>query len=191
MNSSRECPLKKKAYYEIIMLLDGFEKMKQEHREIMKKIGIGIIIIVVSVLTFKFIMWNKWKVERAAVLTEKILRAPAAVNLTLVHNNGILYQKSFANNPDGNYYIVNHFDITPHIDKADRLTLTVIVNGQKAVPVGLHRFKTFNIIRCTGFDPDTDTGIYFAFTTGDCGMEEFLRLIQSLPAIIDSLKTQK
>jgi len=189
--------LKKEASYEIIMMPHGYEKMKQEHREILKKIGIGIIIIVASVLTFKFIMWNKWKVERAAVLTGKILRAPTAVNLTLGDNNGILYQKSFANNPTGNYYIVNQFDITPHIDKTNRLTLRVNVNGQTAVPTTLHRFKAFNIIRCTGFDPDTDTDadtdadtdIYFAFTTADCDIEAFVRLIQSLPTIIKTIKT--
>jgi hypothetical protein len=161
--------------------------MKQKHREILKKIGIGIIICIVSVLTFKFIMWNKWKVERAAVLAKKIFRAPAAVNLTLSNNNGILFQKSFAHNPNGNYYIINHFDITPHVDKANRLKLTLMVNGQEAVPVDLHRLKSVNILHCTGFDPD----IYFAFTTSDCEMEEFIRLIHSLPAIINSLKTQK
>ncbi|NIO81241.1 MAG: hypothetical protein GTN53_09750 [Candidatus Aminicenantes bacterium] len=161
--------------------------MNQRNQEILKKIGIGIIICIVSVLTFKFIMWNKWKVERSTALAKKILRAPAAVNLTISNREGVLFQKSFANNPNGNYYIINHFDITPHVDRANRLTLTVMVNGQKAVPIDLHRFKTVNILHCTGFDPD----IYFAFTTRDCEMEEFVRLIQSLPSIINSLKTQK
>jgi hypothetical protein len=131
-------------------------------------------------------MWNKWKVERAAVLAKKILRAPAAVNLTLADDNGILFQKSFAHNSNGNYYIINHFDITPHVDKANRLKLTIVVNGQKVVPVDVHRFKTFNIIHCAGSEP----GIYFVFTTRDCEMEEFIHLIHSLPAIINSLKTQ-
>lgn len=161
--------------------------MKQKQQEILKKIGIGIIIVVVSVLTFKFLMWNYWKVERSTALAKKILHAPAAVNLTLADDNGILFQKSFAHNPNGNYYLINQFDITSHVDDANRLKLTIIVNGQKVVPVDVHRFKTFNIIHCTGSEP----GIYFAFTTRDCEMEEFIRLIHSLPAIINSLKTQK
>jgi hypothetical protein len=160
--------------------------MKQQQQEILKKIVIGILIAVVSVLTFKFLMWNYWKVERSAVLAKKILQAPAAVNLTLSNREEVLFQKSFANNPNGNYYIINQFDITPHIDKANRLTLTVMVNSQKAVPVEVHRFKTVNILHCTGFDPD----IYFAFTTSGCEIEEFVHLIQSLPSIIKAIKTQ-
>jgi hypothetical protein len=161
--------------------------MNQRKQEIIKKIGIGVIICAASVLTFKFLMWNYWKVERTATLAKKILRAPAAVNLTLSNRGGVLFQKSFVYNPDGNYYIVNHFDIAPYIDQANRLTLNLGINRRQSVSAAVHRFETFNLLHCTGFDAD----IYFAFTTGDCDMEEFVRLIRLLPSIINSLKTQK
>lgn len=142
-------------------------------------IGQGFLILIVTLLTFKFIMWNYWKVERAAVLAKGIINAPSAVNLTLTQKNTgtPLYRKSFVYNPNGNYYIINRFDITPYIDY--NLNVHVTVNGQTTQSPLLYRFKAFNII--------TFKDYYLVFTGRDCGIEEFIELKDTIPIIIDSL----
>ena len=144
---------------------------------LLKTIGNGLIILIVTVLTYKFVMWNYWKVEQAATQAKKILAAAPAVNLTLSNDSMVLYQKSFAHNSHGNYYIINHFDITPYI--GERLYLTMLVNKKKSGSLRLYRFKHFNIIVCRGH--------HFVFTTPQCDMEKFIKLKDSLPLVIDSL----
>ena len=150
-----------------------------KNKEILAKIGQGLLMLIITLLTFKFIMWNNWKLERAATLAEGIIKAPSAVNLTLTQKNTgtILFQKGFPHNPKGNYYIVNQFDITPYID--DNLNITVTVNDQIVQTLSLHRFKNVNAV--------TFKDYYLFFTTRNCGIEEFIKLKDSIPSIIDSL----
>ncbi|UCH95894.1 MAG: hypothetical protein JSV88_03350 [Candidatus Aminicenantes bacterium] len=153
----------------------------------LKTIGNWLVILIVILLSYKFFMWNYWKVERAAALTKKILKAPPAVNLVLSKDHTPVFQKSFAYNPRGNYYIVNQWDITPYIADDDnngtnhdsKFTLEVSVNNQIAESLSVHRFKTFNII--------TYRDHYFVFTTPDCSIEEFVKLKDSIPSIINFL----
>lgn len=147
-------------------------------QELIKKASIGLIILIITLLTFKFIMWNWWKVEGAVKLAKGILKAPSAVNLTILKENSILFQKSFAYNHEGNYYIVNHFDIFPYL--SDYSTIFEL-NGQKAASIVLYRFKTFNIVDIQNH--------YFLFTTGKSnrGIEAFLDVKTSIPYIIHSL----
>ncbi len=144
---------------------------------LLKTIGSGLIILIVTVLTYKFIMWNFWKVEQAATQAKKILAAPPALNLTLSKDNTILFQKGFAHNSHGNYYIINHFDITPYI--GENLDLTLLVNRQNNDSLLLYRFKQVNIIVFRDY--------HFVFTTSRCGIEEFIKLKNSMPLIINSL----
>ncbi len=147
-------------------------------QELIKKASIGLIILTIILLTFKFIMWNWWKVEGAVKLAKGILKAPSAVNLTILKENSILFQKSFAYNHKGNYYIVNHFDIFPYL--SDYSTIFEL-NGQKAASIVLYRFKTFNIVDIQNH--------YFLFTTGNSnrGIAAFLDVKTSIPYIIHSL----
>jgi hypothetical protein len=145
---------------------------------LIEKAGIGFIILIITLLTFKFIMWNFWKVENAVTLTKGILDAPSAVNLTILKGNSVLFQKSFAYNRKGNYYIVNHFDITPFLrDYSIRFEL----NGQKYASIVLYRFKTFNIAAFQNH--------YFLFTTGKSSRDiaAFSEIRTSIPGIIHSL----
>jgi len=145
---------------------------------LIEKAGIGFIILIITLLTFKFITWNFWKVENAVKLTKGILNAPSAVNLTILKGDSILFQKSFAYNRKGNYYIVNHFDITPYL--RDYSTLFEL-NGQKYASIVVYRFKTFNIVDIRNH--------YFLFTTGNSSrdIEAFLEIKTSIPNIIHSL----
>ena len=147
-------------------------------QELIKKAGIGLIILLITLLTFKFIMWNFWKVERAIKRAKGILQAPSAVNLTILKENSILFQKSFAYNGEGNYYIINHFDIFPYL--SDYSTIFEL-NDQKVASIVLYRFKTFNIVDIENH--------YFLFTTGKSshGIEAFLEIKTSIPDIIHSL----
>ena len=150
-----------------------------KNKILLKKIGQVLLIFIITLLTFKFIMWNWWKIDRATALAKGIIKAPSAVNLTLSGKNtgSVLFRKSFAYNSNGNYYIINQFDISPYIGHNLKITLTV--NRQNAQSPSLHRFKTFNVV--------TVKGRHFVFTTPDCGIEEWVELKKNLPAIIDSL----
>jgi len=150
---------------------------------LMKNAGIGLIILIITLLTFKFIMWNFWKVENAVELTKGILNAPSAVNLTILKESSILFQKSFAYNRKGNYYLINHFDITPLSD--DSIKFGLKLNNQKVTSIVLYRFKTFNIVNIKDY--------YFVFPTGNSNInnhshiETFLEIRDSIPFIIHSL----
>jgi hypothetical protein len=152
----------------------------------MKNAGIGFIILIITLLTFKFIMWNFWKVENAVKLTKGILNAPSAVNLTILKGNSILFQKSFAYNREGNYYIVNHFDITPHLSN-DSAIFRLKLNNQKITSIVLYRFKTFHIVNIKDH--------YFVFPIGKSNIkikshsdiETFVEIRDSIPFIIHSL----
>jgi hypothetical protein len=155
-----------------------FFDLKMKKKELVKKASVGLILLIITLLTFKFIMWNWWKVEGAVKLAKGILKAPSAVNLTILQENSILFQKSFPYNHKGNYYIVNHFDITPYL--SDYSTIFEL-NGQKAASIVWYRFKTFNIVDVQNH--------YFLFTTDDRnrGIETFLEVKNSMPNTIRSL----
>lgn len=153
---------------------------------LLKTIVSGLIILVVTVLTYKFIMWNFWKVDQAVIQTRKILAAPPAINLTLLKDKTVLFQKSFAHNSQGNYYIINHFDISPYIQRTGRdkdsiFPFRVTINGQnkKNQSLRLHHFKNFNIV--------TVNGHHFVFTVSNCKIEDFLKIKKCLPFIIREL----
>jgi len=146
-------------------------------QSLLKTVGSGLIILIVIGFTYKFTRWNYWKVEQAVTQAKKILAAPPAVNITLSKDNTVLFQKSFAYHSQGNYYIVNQFDITPYI--GENLDLTLSVNGETGDSLWLYRFKHFNIIVFRGY--------HFVFTTPHCDLEEFIKVKDSLPFIIDSL----
>ena len=154
-------------------------ELVMKNKTFLKKVGHGLIILIITILTFKFIMWNYWKLERAAALAKGIIKAPSAVNLILSKKNtgSVLFRKSFAYNHNGNYYIIDHFDISPYID--NNLKVTLAVNDQNAQSLLLHRFKTFTIV--------TVKGQHFVFTTPNCGIEEFVELKKALPFTINSL----
>jgi hypothetical protein len=152
-------------------------ELNVKNKSLLKKVSNGLIILIVTVFTYKFIMWNFWKLEQAATQAKKILEAPPAVNLILSKGNSILFQKSFPCNVKGKYYIINHFDITPFID--DKLDLIMSVNKTSSDSLLLYRFKHFNIISFRDY--------CFIFTTRDCRIEEFLKLIDEMPRIMDSL----
>jgi len=140
-------------------------------------VGSGLIILIVIGFTYKFTRWNYWKVEQAVIQAKKILAAPPAINITLSKDNTILFQKSFAHHSQGNYYIINQFDITPYI--GENLDLTLSVNRETSDSLWLYRFKQFNIIVSRDY--------HFVFTTPHCDPEEFIKVKDSLPLIIDSL----
>ena len=144
---------------------------------LLKTVGSGLIILIVIVFTYKFIRWNYWKVGQAVTQAKKILAAPPAINITLSKDNTVLFQKSFANNSQGNYYIINQFDITPYI--GENLDLTLSINRQNNDSLLLYRFKNFNII--------VSRDCHFVFTTPRCGIEEFIKVKDSMPLIINSL----
>lgn len=131
----------------------------------------------VCVLTFKFFMWNYWKVEQAWSQAKDILKAPPAVNLELREENILLFQKSFAYNPRGNFYLINHFDIAPYI--GDKLELTMTVNKVNPGSLLLYRFKRFNIIVIKDY--------YFVFFIQSIEIEEFVKLRDSMLLVFKSL----
>lgn len=142
-----------------------------------KKIGIGILFCLITILAFKFFIWNFWQLEWAAAFTKGVIEAPPAVNLTVTSHQNPCFKKSFAYNPAGNYYIINHFDIGPYIHKGSELKLSI--DNRHAQSPLLYRFKTFNIAAVQSH--------FFVFTTRDCGIEEFVELKDSIFSIVNSL----
>lgn len=145
----------------------------------MKEIGRGILILLITVLAFKFIMWNSWKLEQAAAVTKGILSAPPAVNVTASTGNTTLFQKGFAYNRGGNYYIINHFDITGHIENIANGSVKLAVNDQEIPSLLLSRFKHFNAFCFNGY--------CFAFTTEHSGIQDLLRLREWMPLMAGCL----
>lgn len=151
--------------------------MNGKKQPLLKNLGTGLIILIVIVFAYRFITWNYWKVEQAVTQAKKILAAPPAINITLSKDNTIVFQKSFAYHAQGNYYIINQFDIGPYIGK--NLDLTLSIDREKSDSLLLYRFKHFNIIVSRGY--------HFVFTTARCGIEEFIKMKDSMPLIINSL----
>ncbi|MCP5109041.1 MAG: hypothetical protein GY950_37010 [bacterium] len=148
-------------------------------RSVVKEVGTGFLVLLITVLAFKFIAWNYWKLEQAVTLTKEIFAAPPAVNLTVSTENSLLFQKSFSHNRNGHYYIINHFDITPHIKDIAGGSITLTVNDQKIDSFLLFRFTRFNIVHFNDY--------YFALTTQNCRIEDLVRLRETMPVIAGSL----
>jgi hypothetical protein len=149
------------------------DEIKRKGQTILKEIGRGILILFITVLAFKFIMWNFWKLEQAAAVTKGIHKAPSAVNVTASTGNTTLFQKGFAYNRKGNYYIINHFDIAPHIENIANGFVKLAVNDQEISSLLLSQFKHFNAFCFNGY--------CFAFTTEHSGIEDLLRLREWMP----------
>ncbi len=152
-----------------------------KNRTLIKQVGAGLVILTVTFLTYKFIRWNYWKVERAAALAKGIQNAPHAVNLTLSKENHSLFEKSFAYNPEGNYYIINQFDVGPYITPGSTADLDFRVNNRENRRPPVRRFDFFNMITIGDY--------HFVFTTSDCPMEKFLELKETMPNLIGTIST--
>jgi hypothetical protein len=149
-------------------------------KEKLKPLGVLLVLVVATLLAVKFFLWNAWKLERAAAMAESILKAHPAVNLVISRGNRVLFQKGFPYNPNGNYYIVNGFDMTPHVTDTRRVELSVRLNGEPVSIAGLYRFKTFNIL--------VVNGRYIIFTAADSGIETLVRLKAEILGVTGSLK---
>lgn len=189
--------MQKKPGYEIIYSLEIFpcinkeevmmkykigDEKKQLLLKLMKQAGKGVIVLIVTVMAFKFMAWNSFKLEQAADIAGEIGKEPSAVNLVVSGKDSLLFQKSFAYNERGNYYIINHFDITDHIRDAEDMTggnFKMTVNSREITSFLLFRFNRFNVLFTGGY--------YFTFTTADSGIEDLVRLDRSFPDIGNSL----
>jgi hypothetical protein len=151
-------------------------------KDIFKKAAVPLLLGVVTLLAFKFFMWNSWKVERTKYLAESYFNAPSAVNLELSRGPDVLFEKSFPYNPAGRYYLVNGFDIMPYVKEEGKigfLGVAVTVNRPRTRPDRLYRFKDFNIMEVQG--------AYFVFTSAGGGIKNLVRLRKNLPVIIPAL----
>jgi hypothetical protein len=150
---------------------------------LLKKFAIPLLLAIVALLTYKFIMWNLWKVDQSVKMVGKIQRARGAVNLKLMNENKVLLKKSFAFNPRGNYYIVYPFEVTPYIvgkNKEYRLILTLSVNGKGEKGLPVQRFSYGNIIKWNGY--------YFVFPIRGASIEEFLHMQEHVGQMIAAIK---
>ncbi len=152
----------------------------------LKTAGIIILMILVTILTVKFLQWNFWKVDRAFRIGKKIISAPAAVNLKFVNpgqKGAVVYQKGFPFNLEGNYYIVDQFDLTAYIDRQQHVILRMQINRVPYKIESLHRFEYYTIVGVSYLEKKT----YFIFTRANCPIEEFVKLKDSVEVIIKNL----
>ncbi len=153
-------------------------------KNILKKAGPVALVLLSTLLAYKFYMWNQWKVERAVVMVKKIVEAPAAVNMTLWKGETLLYRKSFAYNTEGNYYLINRFDIGPYIDKTGERSIDLELERGKGKYVGLYRFEKYNIV----VQDINGERFFFVFTNGKCRVEDFSHLRLGMAGIVKALK---
>jgi hypothetical protein len=151
-------------------------KEGQRRKLVLNEIVKGFIILFIAVGGFKYIAWNFHKMEQSAEVTSRIINAPPAVNLIVSKEKLVLFKKSFPDNNRGNYYIVNHFDLSPYIPELSDTggnSLELTVNGKPIHSFLLFRFERFNILYSVDHT--------FVFTTHDCGIEGLLRLRKRMP----------
>ena len=151
-------------------------KQGNQRQSVLEQAGIALIILVITVLAFKFTAWNSWKLASFVETTGNVMKAPPAVNLTVLKKKTILYRESFAFNREGNFYIINGFDVTGHIDD-DSFRLRL--NDRTIGDFVLYRFTDFNILCFEDYS--------FVFTTEACKMETFVKLYNSARYIVNSL----
>ncbi|MDQ1353350.1 MAG: hypothetical protein QG657_3656 [Acidobacteriota bacterium] len=155
---------------------------KQFLVKLMKEVGKGFIILIAVVLAFKFMNWNSFKLDQTVAIAGEISKEPSAVNLVVSGKSSPLFQKSFAYNEKGNYYIINRFDIDGQISDMKDMNagnIHITLNGQDITSFLVFRFKRFNILYTGGY--------YFAFTTADSGIEDLVELDRSFLDIENSL----
>jgi hypothetical protein len=156
-------------------------RRKMKYEGIIKKIAVGMAILLVTLLTYKFIAWNSWKVKEAVTIGKRILNEPSAVNLKLLKEDKTVFQKSFTFNPKS-FYIINSFDITPYITKTGndfKISLGFYVNSRPSRQADLHRLDMYDIVNCGGR--------YFVFTRPGFPIETIPGLEKSMPSIINSM----
>ena len=152
-------------------------------KELLKKAAIPLLLGMVTLLAFKFIMWNTWKVERAVNMAKHVIKAKPAVNLSLFNTEGTLFKKGFPYNHKGNFYLIRHFDITPYIKQSGTnsyLDIRLAVNGDSApLKTDLYLFKKFNVLdfreHC------------FIFAKQDCSIEDFVSIMKLAPKLVNTL----
>ncbi len=152
------------------------ERQGRKLTPITKEIGKGIIILFILIAAFKFISWNFFKLEQVADTTKEFLSASPAVNLTVQKGKTTLFRRGFPFDRKGICYIVNRFDITPHVT-GEPIRLTV--NDRPLAPLRVFRFTRFNILS----SPD----YCFVFTTPRCEIEDLVRLRDIAPFIPGAL----
>ncbi len=148
------------------------EKKNINKRSIIREMGMGALVLILTVLTYKFIAWNNWKVTEVVTVTKKILRSPGAVNLTITVGNKPLLQKAFAPNGKRNIYLIRAFGIAEVLKSG---ALGVTVNDDGHLDFALYRFKSFDILSVKEYA--------FIFVPESVGMDVFIRLNQLLPSI--------
>ncbi|MGE5343721.1 MAG: hypothetical protein ACM3SY_19805 [Candidatus Omnitrophota bacterium] len=165
------------------------------NNDVLRKAGIGLIICLATLLTYKFIAWNAWKVKQSVLLHKKILRAPSAVNLAIWNNRTPVLKKGFIHNPKGDYYMIHRFDLKPYITGSDtgRITLSptvqVAVNHQlvrHVEPLSQMTYRDRYALYLMTCDHR-----HFVFTPVDFPYEHLARLEASLPEIFSLHQTKK
>lgn len=159
-------------------------EQKQFLVKLLKEVGKGVIVLIVTVMAFKFMAWNSFKLEQAVAIAGEIGQEPSAVNLVISGKNNALFRKSFAYNERGNYYIIHNFDIADHIRDTVDMTagnsnIKITVNGRDITSFLLFRFNRFNVLFTGGY--------YFAFATANSGIEGLVQLDRLFPDIKNSL----
>lgn len=159
--------------------------LSQQQRERLKTIGKFAILIAVTVLTAKFFLWNKWRLDQGAAMLRAIPKAPPAVNLVISdpETQRILFAQAYPANPRTNYYFVFPFDITPYFPDGKKNTggpgIRFSVNGQTlAAPLILN--------------PNKCTIVYarphiFVFPKPYGSIEAFTRLRKTFPRVLERL----
>lgn len=147
-----------------------------ETEKTLKKVGIGILTCAITILAFKFFIWNFWKLEWTEDFFKGVMDAPAAVNLTISQRDNLIFKKSFPRNKNGNFFIINQFDISPYIRVLPDLVVSIDNNPTRSLK--LTRYDTFYILAAQNY--------YFVFTTPECGIKDFLVLKKNIVSIINN-----
>jgi hypothetical protein len=172
---------------------------EMNRRVLLKQIGNGLLLLVIIILTYKFLAWNYWKLDMSVATARDIVRAPAAVNLTLSSETGALFKTGFAPNPEGHFYIVNQWDLAPYIKMktagaagarkpvpAIKKGLRVFIDGNE-IENGDLKVYLFRRYRILSADKDGRT-VYFVFISENCGIDHFVKIKDRLPGIIDTIE---
>jgi hypothetical protein len=109
-------------------------------------------------------------------MTDHILEAPPAQNLTILTDDSLLFKKSFAYNKQGNFYIVNQFDFTAYTQSP---SVEFFVNDIKASEYTLYLFKDYNIVYFKEY--------YFIFINKTCNIKKLIKVDRNAHSLVNSL----
>ncbi len=157
-------------------------EQKQFLQKLIKEAGKGLVILIVAVMAFKFMSWNSWKLEQVADIAGNIGKEPPAVNLVLLEKDKPGFQKSFVHNEKGNYYLINNFDISGYlkgISDNSGSSIKITVNNREVTSFLLFRFKRYHVLYTGEY--------YFVFMAESSGIEDLVRLNETVPAVVNSL----